>query len=880
MKVKNKNCIRAISRKSMAAAHTRNRIAILAIVLTTILFTALFTIVMSINSSFQYSNFRQAGGYNHGNFKELKKEQYEELKMDSTIKEYGYRRFVGMPREAPFHKSHVEVSFCDSNTAHWMFCDPKEGYLPKEGTKEAATDRRVLSLLGIEPKIGEEFTITFDVDGKETTQTFVLSGWWEYDEACIASHILIAESCAEAIFEELDTQGQDGLTTTYDMGIMLKSSLHIQEDMLKILESHGYQTEDVHKDNYIKIGVNWGYTGAQLSNNVDMFTVVAMIVLILIIIFTGYLIIYNVFQISVTNDIRFYGLLKTIGTTGRQIRKILYGQAMLLSAVGIPIGLLCGYGIGVWLVPFVIERINHNILATISIHPLIFVGAAFFSLFTVWISCMRPGRIAAKVSPIEAVRYTEGANNKRIVKNGEGKTSLRKMAWANLGRNKGKTIVTTLSFTFAVVLLNLMVTFTNGFDMDKYLARMAVDFILADAGHFQYRIFTSDRALPEEAIALVEAQGGITEGGRIYGNTVSVMEFLTEEYFRKEKGKWYDEESLDQLVEYKEKDADGKIMDEAKLYGMEPYPLSRLTVVEGDISKLYTSGNYIAAVYEADDYGTLISDSNWAKLGDKISLYYVDEWEYFNPDTGKIYPDPTQISEMTPYKARMKVYREIEYEVAAIVIIPISLSYRYFGSDMFVLNADTFCKDSQTSTILKYCFDTTKESNAAMEAFLIDYTQYQNPKLDYESKQTYVEEFKGFQMIFSLLGGMMCLIIGVVGVLNFLNAVLTGMITRKREFAVLQSIGMTGRQLQSMLIWEGIYYAMGAVCLAGVMCLVLSPLIALVFQSAFWFFTYRFTILPVFYVAPAFGVLGVVTPLLAYRKIARASIVERLREVE
>lgn len=869
----------------MTAAHTRNRIAIVAIALTTILFTALFTIVMSINRSFQNDNFRQAGGYAHGTFKNLTKEQYEELKTDSLIKAYGYRRFVGMPRKEPFHKAHVEVSFCDENEAHWMFLDPKEGRLPKEGTKEAATDLRVLSLLGIEPKIGTEFCITFDVDGKETTQSFILCGWWEYDAACSASHVLIPESYVEEIFQELDTQGKDQLATTWTMDVMLKNSFHIREDLLTILEKHGYQSEEVQKENYIKIGVNWGYIGAQLSSNLDLFSMIALTILIFIIVFTGYLIIYNVFQISVTNDIRFYGLLKTIGTTGRQIRKILYGQAMLLSAVGIPIGLVIGYILGSLFVPFVISRINTkgNTESLVSIHPLIFIGATLFSLFTVWISCMRPGKIAAKVSPIEAIRYTEGAHkkSKKTVKKGAGKTSLIQMAWANLGRSKGKTAITIVSLTFAVVLLNLMVTFTNGFDMDKYLARMAADFIIAEASYFQTNgIFWEEKAVPEEIIQQIKEQGEITSGGRIYGMTSSISEYITEDYYRKLKSEWNDKETIDWMLEQKEKNTDGTIVESARLYGMERYPLEHLTVVEGDISKLYTPGNYIAAVYSDDDYGKLISDSNWAKVGDKVKLCYVEEWEYFNPDTGEIYPDPEQISETDPYRMRRKKYREVEYEVAAEVIIPVSLSYRYFGSDEFILNAETFCQDTKTNAIMQYCFDTTDESNQAMEEFLINYTEQQNPSFDFESKQTYVEEFQGLQSMFSLLGGMMCLIIGIVGILNFLNAILTGMITRKREFAVLQSIGMTGRQLQIMLIWEGLYYTVGAIVLATIMSVVLLPVVASVFSSAFWFFTYRFTILPIFCVAPFFALFGVMMPLFTYRKLAKSSIVERLREVE
>ena len=69
---------------------------------------------------------------------------------------------------------------------------------------------------------------------------------------------------------------------------------------------------------------------------------------------SGYLIIYNIFQISVASDIRFYGRLKTLGTTKRQLKKMIYGQANRLSLIGIPIGLVIGYLLGAVLVPVMI----------------------------------------------------------------------------------------------------------------------------------------------------------------------------------------------------------------------------------------------------------------------------------------------------------------------------------------------------------------------------------------------------------------------------------------------------------------------------------------------------------------------------------------------
>ena len=119
----------------------------------------------------------------------------------------------------------------------------------------------------------------------------------------------------------------------------------------------------------------------------------------------GYLIIYNIFQISVAADIQFYGKLKTLGTTKKQLKKLIYGQGNRLSMIGIPIGLVVGYLLGVLLVPVLIPMKEMKVL--VSANPVIFVGSALFSYITVLISCMLPARLAGKVSPIEALRYTD-----------------------------------------------------------------------------------------------------------------------------------------------------------------------------------------------------------------------------------------------------------------------------------------------------------------------------------------------------------------------------------------------------------------------------------------------------------------------------------------
>ena len=883
MKVSNGKTIRRLGWRSMKAARTRNLIAVLAIALTTVLFTSLFTIAMSINDGIQQNNFRQVGGFSHGGFKYLTEEQFDQLKDDPLIGQWGLRRFLGMPSEMPFNKSHVEIGWSDANEAHWQFCDPVEGRLPQEGTDEAATDTHVLELLGVEPEIGARFTISFDVDGHTTTQTFTLCGWWEYDEAVVANQVLIPESRVDAVLDEVGVTppGSNGMIGTWNLDVMLKSgSRHIEQDLSQILADHGYQSETA-GDNYIDTGVNWGYTGAQLSDNLDPIVVAAIAAMLLLIIFTGYLIIYNVFQISVTNDIRFYGLLKTIGTTPRQLRRIIRQQALTLSLAGIPLGLIAGWFIGGQITPAIVSQME-GIVPVTSVSPVIFIGAALFSLVTVLLSCRKPGRAAAKVSPIEAVRYTEGGNLKRKAKRRAKGVSLFSMAWANLGRSRGKTAVTVLSLSLAVVLLTVTVTFTQGFDMDKYVSNFtASDFIVADAGQFQTGgdAYNDEMDVTEDVIAAIDAQGGITGGGLVYGDTSAALEFVTEEYYRSVWSRWNTPEQLDSMVHFKDRNEEGLLADRVQLYGMEQFPLDHLTVLEGDLSKLSEpGGRYVAAVYSDDDYGRPELGSHWARLGDTVTIRYVEEYEYYNPDTGEVYGPWENVPDGANWVDRAVKYRDVEYEVAALVTVPMALSYRYYGADEFIMNDQTFIQDTGTDSVMYYAFDTTDEANAAMESFLADYTENVNPQFDYESKSTYAAEFEGMRSMFLLLGGALSGIVGLVGVLNFFNAILTGIITRKREMAVLQSIGMTGKQLKTMLVCEGLLYALSSVLLSLVLAVVLGPLAFSALQSMFWFFTYRFTLAPILAVAPVFALLGALVPLAVYRSISKHTVVERLRE--
>lgn len=881
-KVKNKKCIRNLSAKSLKAAKARNTIAVLAIALTAMLFTAVFTIAMSMKQSYQEQNFRQAGGTFHGTFKNVTEEEIEELKEHPLIRQAGARLMLGIPAQAPFLKNPVEVSYVDQVCADAMFCKPQKGDYPKEGTMEAATDTRVLKLLGVKPEIGTEFTLTFDLGSGTThpqsvTQTFILSGYWEYDPAARTSFVNVPLSYARKVLESYQPQAKGDITGQWDLYVHFKNSLHIENDLNEVLKDKGYQSGDDTADNYIAVGVNWSYVSAQLVSNMDMGTIAGIAAAVLLIVFTGYLIIYNIFRISVTGDIRFYGLLKTIGTTGKQIRRMIRRQAGLLSCIGIPIGLIAGWLIGAVVTPVIMKLMLHE-SSVQSVSPWIFAAAAVFSYLTVLLSCWKPARMAAKVSPVEAVRYTE-STVRRKRKKGEKGARVTRMALANLGRSKSKTMLVIISLSLAVVLMNITLMFAKGFDMDKYLKQfVSADYVVGHTDYFNSRFRRVQQAVPEDIIADIESQGGMKDGGRTYGLVTHVNEYMTEEQLRHILKQQPNGQALDQRVdELREScDEEGLFPYSAGLYGMEALPMSKLEVTEGDLSRMKAGGDYIAAVIQTDDYGKEIPGEQHCNVGDSLKLRYVDEYMYVDSRTGEEAEDSTP-DEYVEFKVLKS--HEKTYTVCAKVELRRTMSYRRYGNEEFILPAEEFKIQTNSSAVMNYLFDMKdRKSDQAMNAFLKNYTDTVQTDFNFESKQTYESQFYGFRNVFLLMGGLLSFVIGMIGLLNFINAVTTSVISRKREFAVLQAVGMTGKQLKQMLVLEGLLYGVGGVLLALLLYLVLAPVISGVLSGMFWFFTPHFTVLAIWVIIPVFLLLGICIPVLAYRSISRQSLVDRIRE--
>lgn len=879
MNVKNRKCIRKLSWRSLWASRKRNIIAIIAIALTALLFTSLFTIVMSINSSYEMYTFRQVGGYCHGTFKEVTEEQIENISAHSNVKAAGKRITVGYMDGGVFAKAPAEVSFMDDNCTEWSFAEPTTGHKPQE-RNEITMDTHALKLLGVEPKVGAEIEMTYTVGALsempyEKTDTFTLAGWWEYDDISPVHYINISEEYAKEIEAEAMSKGLEPFRI--DLNVMMASNMNIRGQMEQVDLDLGYAWDETGEGELVRIGVNWGYTTAQLGESMDVTTLIAIIAFLALVIFTGYLIIYNIFQISVTGDIRFYGLLKTIGVTPRQLRRIIRQQALILCVVGIPVGLLLGYVVGAALTPVVMARTTLGVgVSTVSTSPLIFFASALFALITVLLSCSRPGKIASKVSPVEATKYTEIVRSKKKHRTTRG-AKVHQMAFANLGRNKRKTVLVVISLSLSVVLLNILVTFTGGFDMEKYLAKLTcADFVVSTTDYFRYSY--SGSFISQEQIEHIQTNTSPSLSGCGYTMTgYRPIGWMTEEHWLQDMMHYTSEENAKARLEQQNRRGD-LVSQSALIEGLDKSLFDKLTVVEGDISPLLQDDtNAIAVVVPTDDYGNVSNLDFYPPVGSTQTITYIDEGYYIDSRTGNLCDENTPAEYM---QFQLSASHDVDYTVCAYVTVPHSMSFRYYSRGYsFVLPIEKLNNDSQHESIpMFYLFDTSDDiAEASAENYLTDLTADDLSGLMYESKATLRAEFEGFQNMFLLLGGLLCAIIGLVGILNFFNAIMTGILSRKREFAVLQAVGMTNQQLKTMLVYEGLFYALSSAVAALVPSLLLNPLIGDLLENMFWFFSGKFTIVPVIIAIPIFALLGWLIPYAMYNQAAKYSIVEQLR---
>ncbi len=361
---------------------------------------------------------------------------YEAMKQADFIGEAGLRMPVSYLNNNRNHN--IEFNVEDEIQAALTFCMPSHGRPPRAENEIVASDR-ALRDLGVAPETGVEVVIEFTAHGTDYRLPMIVSGWYEAvsDQVSI---IWASDTFCDAypdIFQYTYPQDHEA-AGTYFFDFMAKDPMIspgiLRDKMYDLIRSHGGDPENISAPNYMAASVN-NVTNPSLNPKMAG----AAAFLILLFIFCGYLLIYNVFDIAVMQEIRRYGLYRTIGMSRKQVKMLIDRQAAWLFCIGAPLGLIVGYFTGKAALPVIADTFSNsyaNVTMDITPSPSIFAGAAALTALTVFLSTRKPVRMAADTPPIEAFHYVERASGKRISRRSAPGASIPRLAWSNLGRNK------------------------------------------------------------------------------------------------------------------------------------------------------------------------------------------------------------------------------------------------------------------------------------------------------------------------------------------------------------------------------------------------------------------------------------------------------------
>ena len=829
----NRLVLKLLAKRSLKAQ--KNTIAVLAIMLATLLFTSLFTIAISLQTAMQESNMRTTGTSAHAGIKRLSWEEYEKLSSDTGIKDIGYSIIIGNAVGDDFNKTPTELRYGDETYSELTFNTPDTGHLPEQ-KNEIATSRIVLDAMGLPDKVGTQMELTFTTDTDTFTDTFTLCGIWDGDAVAYRQTMLLSKAYAEQVAPVIHGE-TDGTTPPVGTGyidavMMMPTAWNIEKQALEVTSKYGLDERVSINDAYQMATVN-------LSSMLPLVTGIAVIFI------AGYLLIYNVFYISIAQDIRFYGMLKTLGTTARQIRKIVYKKAIKLSLMGIPIGLLLGWPIGRLLLPAIVNMLTDDIRIVTTVNPLIFLVAIFFSAITVFISCQKPAILAAKVSPMEALHYIEQTGGKKKQRRSKHISTMM-MAKSNLTRNKKKVMIVTLSFVLSIVLLNSVYTYVTSFDFDKFVADFSLtDFTVSDTTVINNYAPYNTANVSQDFISQTESLNGLEDIGNIYLWT-SKQPLSENDLARLQELSASSSDIANELENYRVRQEHG-----VNVYGLDDFSAEYVQVLDGELNTEQWkagTGVYVTPLRMMGDGSLCLY-----KPGDQISVTQLD-------GTNKVYDVLAVVSIPSALQTPLQVDMGLDY------IFPTN---ELLGN---MVPAD--------QPAMKTIFNVDHEHQLATENWLKNYTKNTDTSLDYLSKVTLRQNFDRMINMFRLVGGTLCAILALIGILNFINSIITSILSRYREIAMLQSVGMTGWQVKQILIYEGIGYSILGLLGSLILSVIASLTVVRMMGAELTYFTWHFTLLPVFLCIIPLILITAIVPLVCYNKMAQKTVVERLRIAE
>ena len=824
--------IRKLANRNIIEHKFRHALNIIVVMCLTIFISAFEIVSSSTYSNVEEDYLKQNGNASQIQAFDVPLESFENFKMDN-IEEIGQSVYIGNAVNDEFRNRPSELRYADSNYAEYMFSLPIQGRMP-ENKNEIAVDRSVLEDLEKDATLGTDITIYWlDEDKKEQSQTFEVVGIWEENSLYTTRNLWVSKDFIKK------------MNTNIDLAFNLKSGKVNNKTLDEVAEKLQIEEEQVIS--------NWVYED-NVQKQIRLETLVYKIGASFILL-CGFLILYNIIAISIASDRKLYGRIKTLGASPKQVKLSVFYQYFFDVLIGIPLGLALGYILGSKMVPVVITSLDNDIHVYADVKN--FISTILLILLVVFVSGIRPAYRACAVDPSDILSEENNLNFRgKTHRRSPGVPALFELSLSNLVRYPKRNVIAIILLTVGLVLTSCVYVINHSFDISKYMAEIALSDItitektlVESWGEYNPK----GNTITKEFMEKLEASGDILEQGVLYSQDISLQ---TSETAYNNVIQYYEQNKCERL-KYMEQDVawtegyqsfkqTGKCT--ATIFGIDGLLNDKITdknrIIDGTIDKeKFLSGKYMIAQGYSSDSGEYELQPTY-NVGDKISL------------NGK------------------------EFEIMAIAEVPYPITEGKTnpGSEFnltFYVPSSSFLEMYPENTPRKWFLNVEKGKENEIENILKPYMEKGVP---IETEKTIEQNYNNATKSATLLQNIVSIMILVIGIVNFANVIIISVTSRKKEFAMMQSIGMTKKQLRLLLMMEGINISIITLIISYFLSLVTICVGVSAYLQTQWTATYHFSITPLLVVTPVLIILPIVISLICFQRIQKIEIIERLQD--
>lgn len=445
------NIVNKLTARHLKENMGRTVVTTLGICVSVAMITAVFVAVFSFLSFFEQT-FTVADGYQHAIFHSVEEDKIDSLKNDVRIKDLGISKY----KEFKLNNNDIMAGFYDETALNQLITSTYDGKLPKN-KNEAAIDESFLKTLGKSYKVGDTIRLETAAEVETVTVTAIMHN------NLPTSSVFVLRGMAPGEENNIENSGELNAYVT-----LRNCDSHARETIKQIANSN-----DIVEIGYMDV-LEAKFAG-QADGLVKGMFLPMTIVVIFIIMVASISLIYNAFSMSLAEKVRYLGMLATIGATKKQKRLSIYFEGFILGLIGIPVGLGAGVlGIGITLKAVGTKLVTsgmfnvgdtNNLKMKVVVSAPVIIGIVLVSALTIFLSCFIPAKKASMATPIDALRQ----NNEIKVKARKLKVNplVRKifgyegeLADKNIKRNGRKARVITSSICISIVLFLTVNYFT------------------------------------------------------------------------------------------------------------------------------------------------------------------------------------------------------------------------------------------------------------------------------------------------------------------------------------------------------------------------------------------------------------------------------------